>query len=152
MPLGRSTATTGAALGIHSFNQRPRRLFHRPVKPGAEKRVNDDIRAAKPAHGSQVNRARPLFCSGSCVPFEACDVPSKHQPNPEAPLREQPGRYKTIAAIVSRPSQDDDLIANCVARRDRGGDRPARPFHKLDSGDPAGYRQTIGLRHLGGGE
>ena len=69
-----------------------------------------------------------------------------------APVRQQPRRDESVAAIAARTAKHNDAAATpCAADRLFGHRRP-RPLHQNDAGDPARDRQPIGLAHLGRGQ
>ena len=83
------------------------------------------------------------------IALQPSNVADRHEPHAVAAFGQDTRRHEAVAAIVAGACHDHDPAPGAVTRGHRSGDRPARLFHEVDAGHAAGYRQTIGLAHLG---
>ncbi len=148
IPLGRSTATIDARLGVHRLDHRARRPLDRSVEPGAEQGIDYDIRTIQAARVGGCNHAVPLFCGERRVAPEPAYVPDEEDLHAIASLGEKPRCDKTIAPVIARAGHDDDDDAGGMAGSHCVGNGAAGPLHQVDARRTAGNCQTVGLRHL----
>ena len=125
-------------LSVHGLDHGPRLSFHRPIKPGAEQSVHNNTCVRKAVPMRLRDWAFPFRRSARRIAFQARNLSREHQAHVEPALRQQPGRNKTIAAVVARSRQYHDLGSDRMARGYGVGDRaPARSISVMPAVPPA---------------
>ena len=153
MPLGRSTATTGAGWAFIASITAARRPLDRPIETGAEQRVDDDLRRPRSRCGSAGATGPFHFAAATRgIAFQPAHVAHQQHLDPIAALGEEPRGDKAIAAVVAGPGHHDDPAAGRMASDDGGGDRGSGALHQVDAGHATRNRQAVGFGHFGGGE
>ena len=151
MPLGRSTASTGAPPAFTASTSARRLAFERARKPGAEQRVDDETggkigRRAESSRPARHSRRPPARRRPSALARSPSSATRTSRPC----RAKQRGGDEAVAAIVARPGDDQDrrpppamsraasataAPAFCISveartsrpRRRAGRPRPSRP-------------------------
>ena len=154
IPLGRSTATIGAACAFMlSIMARGRPSTGRsrpaPNRASITTSIAPSGRTGLPAPpAAPGDRARPLFRCQRRIAFEPRRVAHQQHLHAVTALGEQPRRHKSVASVIAGARHHDDAAPGRMARAHGIGDSPARSLHKVDSGHAAGDGPPVGLRHF----
>ena len=154
MPLGKSTATTGADCAFMASIIARASPFDRPIEAGAEQRIDHDIGAGQ---AIRLRRTKPVranaFAASAASPLSRAASPTSRTSHLVAALGQKPRRDKTVAAVVARPGDDNDAAAWRTLCR-AATSATALPAFSMSSmpRNPARDRQPIGFRHFGGAE
>src|SRR5436190_14773581 len=89
-----------ARLGIHCRDEFARWPLHRPVKAGAEQRIDEHF-AAKRASGGTLRAPLPALCRECGIAFQARTIAKEQDAHPVAALMQRASRNKPVTAVVS---------------------------------------------------
>ena len=151
MPLGRSTARTGAPLALIASIISQRLAVHRPVEAGAEQRIDDQRGLADRLRIEWQHRILPTLRRGGRIALQAVALAQQDHRDLTAARRQLSRRHKTVAAIVAGPGHDQDRPLldqlHCGLRH-----RLAGAQHQREARRARGNGEPIGTLHFSCGQ
>ena len=147
---------------VQIFDDRAEQAFDRPAQPGAEQRVNDQVRLGeRRARGFPFRLARhdvqfaetllPALQIGRGIALDRTRIRKKKNDRRGAKILQQSGDHQAVAAVISLPAQDQDFAAGNVRKffAQKFGDGRARVLHQFHAGNAVALGgEPVRLAHL----
>ncbi len=143
----------GLAAGVDRGHDLGGRSLQRTRQPGPKQGVDDQITGAADAIAGRRLSQRlrclaPAHRHRGGIAAKCRGVAEQSQAHAIALLAQDPGGHEAVAAVVARPTGDEDGRRAAEQAHRLGGHRTPGPLHQLEAALAAGDGKAIGLAHL----